>query len=97
MKIEFKQGLSGPAYSYNPGDIDDIKKEKAIRFCEAGIATPVKEKVVEKAIKDDSEEKQILTIGDLEQKKGGWYEFPDESKVRGEKKAKEKLEKWNEG
>ena len=45
----------------------------------------------------EKQQENKLTLDDLEQKEGGWYIFPDESKAHGKEKAKEKLAEWNEG
>ncbi len=49
MKIKFLQGLAGPKYVYNPGDIADMGEKQAVRLCKAGIARPVKEAQTETA------------------------------------------------
>lgn len=96
MEIKFKQGLAGPAYSYNPGDVADMEESQAIRLCEKGIAEPVKDKKVETQTAPEPE-KEMITFDDLEKKAGGWYEFPNGEKVRGEEKAKKKLKEMNGG
>lgn len=44
-----------------------------------------------------SKKKEKLTIEDLEQKPGGWYEFPDGSKEHGKDRAEKKIKEWNGG
>lgn len=45
----------------------------------------------------DKDPEKKLTLDDLKQKEGGWYEFPDGSSAHGKKKAIAKLKEWNKG
>jgi len=85
MKIKFKTGISGASYNYGPGDVVDFEEEQAIRFCEAGIARPVKEKDVETAAKDENnaevEQEYPKHTG------GGWYELSNGEKIQGKEEA----------
>jgi len=85
MKIKFKTGISGVNYNYGPGDVATFEEEQAIKFCEAGIARPVKEKDIETAAKDDN----VETNGQEYPKHtgGGWYELSNGEKIQGKDHA----------
>ena len=76
MKVQFKTGIAGKNYSHSPGDIVDLKKEVAIKFCESGIAKPVKNKHVETQMIDYPKHTG-----------GGWYELSNGNKVQGKENA----------
>lgn len=85
MKIKFKTGISGASYNYGPGDVADFEEEQAIRFCEAGIARPVKEKDVETA--NNTENKATPDQEYPKHTGGGWYKLSDGTKVQGKEEA----------
>ncbi len=74
LKIIFKESIAGPNYAYSPGDSAEFEEKQAIRFCEAGIAYPTKEK-------------QVETASFPKHTGGGWYELSDGSKVQGKEEA----------
>ena len=56
MKIKMRTGLSGPAYTLNPGDEHDFPDDEAIRFINAGYAVPVATVPVETTVKQPAPE-----------------------------------------
>lgn len=74
MKIIFKESIAGPNYAYGPGESAEFEQKQAIRFCEAGIAYPAKEK-------------QTETSSFPKHTGGGWHELSDGSKVQGKEEA----------
>lgn len=56
MKIKMRVGLSGPAYTLNPGDEHDFPDDEAIRFINAGYAVPVATVPVETTVKQPAPE-----------------------------------------
>jgi hypothetical protein len=71
--------------------IENVPKELAQRWFSTGVAEPYTEPAEKKEEKNEK-----LTFEELEQKDGGWYIFPDESKAHGKKEAENELKKWNE-
>lgn len=51
MLVRMVVGLSGPAINLIPGDEADFPQAEALRFVDAGIAVPVSEPKVERAVK----------------------------------------------
>lgn len=76
MKVQFKTSMAGKNFSYSPGEIVDLKKAEAIKFCEHGIAMPVKEKQVETQMVEYPKHTG-----------GGWYELSNGNKVQGKENA----------
>lgn len=87
MKIKFKNGIAGPNYNYDPGDTANFEEKQAIRLCEAGIAQPVKEKVIETAEKKNKEEFETSAKDYPVHAGGGWYKLSDGSSVQGKDEA----------
>lgn len=93
--------------------IKNVPQELAVRWIEMKLAKNKTKDGFEKAIKPAEEtsvkvdktegkknkkdDEEDLLFKDLTKKPGGWYEFPDGSTAHGEKKAEEKLAKWNVG
>jgi hypothetical protein len=50
MLIEMTVGLSGPAFSLEPGDKRDFPQDEALRLIGAGFALPVAERQIERAV-----------------------------------------------
>lgn len=48
--VEMTVGLSGPAYTLDPGDKRDFPQDEALRLINAGFAVPVAEKQIERAV-----------------------------------------------
>lgn len=63
-------------YAYSPGDVAEFDKKQAIKFCEAGIARPVKEKDIETSNKEYPKHTG-----------GGWYELSNKNKIQGKENA----------
>lgn len=84
MKIIFKESIAGPNYAYAPGDKAEFEEKQAIRFCEAGIAIPVKEENVETQAKT-SEEKSSKKYP--YHKGGGYYELSNGETIQGKEEA----------
>lgn len=52
MMIEMLVGLSGPAYTLDPGERREFPQDEAVRLVEAGYAIPVAERQIERTIVD---------------------------------------------
>jgi hypothetical protein len=50
MLLEMTVGLSGPAYSLDPGDKREFPRDEALRLINAGFAVPVAERQIERAV-----------------------------------------------
>lgn len=50
-KVKLLTSMAGIDFSHNEGDVIDCNASEAKRFIEAGIAEPVAEKKVERAVK----------------------------------------------
>lgn len=83
MKIKMLQGLAGPEFVYNPGDVVEMEKKQATRLCKAGIAKPIEGEEIETATKPQGETaaKWPKHVG------GGWYQLSNGEKIRGEEEA----------
>lgn len=51
MKVKMVVGLSGPTYCLNPGDEADFPQAEAVRLIQHGVAVPVAERQIERAVK----------------------------------------------
>lgn len=51
-------GLSGPAINLEAGNEADFPQEEALRFVKAGIAVPVVEQKIERAVKTGPQERR---------------------------------------
>jgi hypothetical protein len=58
MLIEMTTGLSGPAFTLDPGDRRDFPQDEALRLVAAGYAIPVAEKAIERAINEPVTERR---------------------------------------
>ena len=52
MMVEMLVGLSGPAYTLDPGHRREFPRDEAVRLIEAGYAIPVAERQIERTIDD---------------------------------------------
>lgn len=50
MRIRMLVGISGPALTLEPGDRHDFPQDEALRLIAAGIAAPVAEIEIERAV-----------------------------------------------
>lgn len=58
MRIKLLVGLSGPAFTLNPGDEREFPQDEAVRLVAAGFAVPVSEPKIERAILDAPAERR---------------------------------------
>lgn len=59
MKVKLLTSMAGIDFSHNAGDEIDCNEAEAKRFIEAGIAEPIVEKKVEKAVKKTRTRKAV--------------------------------------
>lgn len=62
-KVKLLTSMAGIDFSHNAGDVIDCNEAEAKRFFEAGIAEPVAEKRIEKAVKKNRARKAIPDEG----------------------------------
>lgn len=58
MRIKLLVGLSGPAYTLNPGDEHEFEAAEAQNLIAAGFAVPASEKPMQRAVKQPAVEKR---------------------------------------
>jgi hypothetical protein len=58
VKVKLLVGLSGPAYTLDPGDEWEFEAAEAQNLIAAGFAIPVAEKKIERAVKKPALEKR---------------------------------------
>ncbi len=62
-KVKLLTSLAGIDFSHNAGDVIDCNEAEAQRFFTSGIAEPVKEQRIEKAVKKNRGRKAIPDEG----------------------------------
>jgi len=62
-KVKLLTSLAGTDFSHNTGDVIDCNEAEAQRFFAAGIAEPVQEQRIEKAVKKNRGRKAIPDEG----------------------------------
>lgn len=58
MLVRMLVGLSGPAFTVEPGAEIEFPQDEAIRLIEAGYATPVNEQKIERAVMAPASERR---------------------------------------